>query len=362
MDSHAERCWVEVDLAALVRNASAMRQRSGKPLLPMVKGDAYGLGAVEVCRALEGLDPWGHGVGTLDEARELRRAGIRRRVLVFTPLLPAEYREARELGVTPTLGSAESLTAWIAAGGGPWHLAIDTGMHRSGIEWWRIGELSALLASSPPEGAFTHFHSPDVERLLQEQLARFRDAIRAMPSRPSVVHCENGPAVERHAPSPWDMVRPGVFLYGVGGGPESKMVPEPVVHLRARVVALHTVRRGETVSYGATWTAPSDRRVATLAIGYADGYRRLFSSRGEAIVAGARAPVVGRVTMDMTMIDVTDVPCAVGDVATLLGRDGDDHLDINRICDAVDLLPYEMLVGLKLRARRVYLPSPGTAV
>ena len=349
------RAWVEVDLEALVRNAKVVQGRSRKPLLPMVKADAYGLGAVEVARALEPLDPWGFGIAVLDEAFELRRAGLGQRILIFSPLLESDFARVRELGVTPTLGSPRSIASWIASGGGSWHLAIDTGMHRAGIEWWRVGDVADLVRRLPPEGAFTHFHSADATPgSIDEQQRRFREALGALPLRPGVVHAENSPAIERQSPSPWDLVRPGVFLYGVGGGPGSALVPEPVVHVRARVVETHEVRAGEAVSYGATWRASRPARVATLAIGYADGYRRHFSSRGVALLNGRRVPVAGRVTMDMTMVDVTDVPCDVGDVATLLGRAGDDHLDLNEVAGAVDLLSYELLVGLRLRLPRVY--------
>jgi alanine racemase len=356
MDSRMQRAWVEVDLDAVVHNATSIHRRSGKPILPMVKADAYGMGAVEVCRALEPLDPWAFGVAALAEAAELRQAGVDRRILIFTPLLTTDFGEARRLGVTPTLGDAESIRDWMESGGGAWHLAIDTGMHRAGVEWWRVGELASLAAESPPEGAFTHFHSADTnDASMEEQQKRFRLSLEALHARPRILHAENSPAAERQSPSPWDVVRPGVFLYGVGGGRGSRLTPAPVAHFRARVVEIHDVRSGESCSYGASWRASGECRVATLAVGYADGYRRLFSSRGQVILGGRRAPVVGRVTMDMTMVDVTGIACKVGDVATLLGRGGDDHLDINQICDAVDLLPYEMLVGLKLRAPRVYV-------
>ena len=353
------RAWVDVDLDALVHNAVAVQQRSAKPLLPMIKADAYGLGAVPVSRALEPLNPWGFGIATLAEAQELRAAGIERRLLLFTPLLADEIADAKRLAVTPTLGSASSIQQWAAAGGGAWHLAIDTGMHRAGLEWWRIGEVAALVAAHPPQGAFTHFHSAESnDGSIDVQQDRFRAAVEALPRRPEVLHAENSAAVERQSPSPFDVVRPGVFLYGVGGERASRLTPEPVAHVRARVLEIHQVQDGESVSYGATWRARGTRRVATLAIGYADGYRCLFSSRGEALVRGRRYAVVGRVTMDMTMVDVTDGVCEVGDVATLLGRADGAHLDINAVAAAVDLLPYELLVGLRLRLERVYAGGP----
>jgi alanine racemase len=231
-------------------------------------------------------------------------------------------------------------------------------MNRAGVPWTDVAALRPLLERVPPEAAYTHFHSADVDAAsVAEQLRRFRCALDALPERPRLLHAENSPALERGGRSPWDLARPGVFLYGVGGGEGATMRPEPVVHLRAPVVELRTVPDGETVSYGATYRARGERRVATLGIGYADGYRRALSNRGVALLNGRRVPVAGIVTMDMVMLDVTDVPCAIGDVATLIGRDGDDVLTVDDVARAGDLLSYELLVGLRLRARRVYVES-----
>lgn len=349
------RAWVEVDLAALKRNAVCMARRAGVPLLPMVKSDAYGLGAIPVVRALESLDPWAYGVATVVEGRELRHAGVERSILLFTPVLPIEFRAIREIGLVPTLGDPSSIARWIEAGGGRWHLAIDTGMSRAGARWDRVGELAELLRACPPEGAFTHFHSAELaDGSVDEQLRRFAEALSAMPARPRHLHAENSPAIERRSPSPWTVARPGVFLYGVGGGAGAEVCPEPVAHLRARVVDLREVRPGETVSYGATWRASAVRRVATVAAGYADGLRRSLSNRGAAIIRGHRVPIAGVVTMDMTMLDVTDIRCEIGDVATLLGRDGTDVLGIDEVAGTAEVSPYEFLVGLRLRAPHVY--------
>lgn len=356
MQQALSRAWVEVDLGALTRNAGLLSARARAPLLPMIKADAYGLGAIRVARALETLDPWGFGVATVAEGAELRAAGCSRRIVVFTPLLPEDFTGARLHELTPTLGMPDVLAEWIRGGGGSWHLAIDTGMSRAGIPWDHIEDVETLARDHPPEGAFTHFHSAErADGSVEKQQERFLEAIARLPVRPPVLHTENSPALERMAPSPWDLCRPGVFLYGVGGGPGAAVRPEPVAHLRTRVVEVRDVPDGETVSYSATFYAEGTRRIATVAAGYADGVRRSLSNRGQALVRGTRVPIAGAVTMDMTMLDVTGHDCEVGDVATFIGRDGDDLLDVSTVASMADLSPYELLVGLRLRAERVYV-------
>ncbi|HEY5545656.1 MAG TPA: alanine racemase [Gemmatimonadaceae bacterium] len=350
------RAWVEVDLGALKRNASMLAQRARVPLLPMVKADAYGLGVEAVVGALELMAPWGYGVATVAEGARLRSIGISRPVLVFTPLLVDEFDEARAHRLTPTLGDVERIKAWNSSGSAEWHLAIDTGMNRAGMPWQRVSEHVSAIQASPPEGAFTHFHSADAnDGSLELQQQRFEEAVAVLPTRPKYLHAENSPAIERQETSPWDLVRPGVALYGVGGGTGSAVAPGAVASLHGRVVELRRIEAGETVSYGATWRADSARHVATVAAGYADGLRRSLSNRGVALVNGERAPIAGIVTMDMTMVDVTGIDCAVGDVATFLGRQGNRELAIADVAASGELSPYEVLVGLGLRAPRVYL-------
>ena len=357
------RAWVEVDLGALRRNGAVLAARAHIPLLAVIKADGYGLGAVPVAGALEPLDPWGFGVATVPEGVELRDAGVSRPILVLSPVLPDEYPAMRGAGLRPSLGSASAIADWARTGGGPWHLSIDTGMNRAGISWSEVGGLDEMLRQVAPEGAYTHFHSADLnDDSTGEQMRRFRCALDALPSRPRYLHAENSPAIERGTSSTWDLARPGVFLYGVGGGEGATISPEPVAHLRARVIDLRTVSDGETVSYGATWRARGTRRIATLGIGYADGYRRALSNRGTVLLNGQRVPVAGIVTMDMTMVDVTDVHCEIGDVATLIGRDGDDVLTIDDVATTAQVLSYELLVGLKLRVPRVYVNATSEQV
>jgi len=350
------RAWVDIDLGALVRNGAALQRHAGVPLVPMVKADAYGLGAVACARALERLDPHGFGVATVREIEELRAAGIERRIYVFSPLLPADFAAARAARAVPTLGHPAAIAAWVDSGGGSWHLAIETGMHRAGLRWDAIGAVADLVRAHPPEGAFTHFHSAELnDGSWERQERRFQEALAALPVRPSLLHAQNSAGIVRRGASPWSFVRPGVFLYGVGSGEGAQLLPEPVVHVRARVLETHDLNDGDTVSYTAAWRAVGRRRVATLGIGYADGYRRALGNKGPALIGGRRTTVAGVVTMDMTMIDITDIPCEPGDAVTLIGRAGNELITVEQVATCADFMsPYEVLTGLRQRLPRCY--------
>lgn len=360
-----DRAWLDVDLDAVRHNVRQLRARAGVPLVVMVKANAYGVGAVMVSRAL-GVPfdrtpaapeaPWGLGIASLDEAAELRDAGCRGRILCLTPLLASELPRAYAMGVRPALHRADEIRAWAAAGQGgelrPYHLAIDTGMARAGVRWDQVEALRDVLRDYPPEGVFTHFHSADEDvDSRDEQEARFVDAMLALgDALPAAVlrHSDNSAGIaSRTQRSPGSLARPGIAVYA---GMFSELLGlRQVVHLRARVIDIRDVAPGETVSYGATWTAARPSRIATISAGYADGYRRQLSNRGEVLIGGLRCPVAGRVTMDMIMVDVTDVPCAVGDVATLIGTDGAATITTEQVAELADLSPYELLVGLALR-------------
>ena len=357
------RAWVEVDLGALCRNGAALAARAGAPLLPMVKADGYGVGGLRAALALDSLDPWGFGVASVSEGEELRRGGISRPIIVFTPILRNEIDALRRADLTPALGDPAVIESW-ARTSRPWHLQIDTGMSRAGMPWHLVAGHRALIERAAPEGVFTHFHSAeldDASRDVQER--RFAEALAGMPFRPALVHAENGPAVERRAPSPWTLCRPGIFLYGVPGFVGGPLQPEPVASVRARIVELRTVADGETVSYDATWRAQGARRIATVPVGYADGYRRGLSNRGVALLRGQRVSVAGRVTMDMTMLDVTETEAELGDLVTLLGADGGDVIPVQELATLSDISAYEILTGLRQRLPRRYVESgaPETA-
>ncbi|MFN5581034.1 alanine racemase [Gemmatimonas sp.] len=361
------RAWLDVDVSALRHNADVLRARAGVPLLVMVKANSYGVGAVAVAHALGvpfvdqpagARAPWGVGIASLDEAEALREAGCTGRIVCLQPLLPDELPRAHGLTVRPALHRHADIAQWRALGGDrPWHLSIDTGMARAGVRWDAVAPLAEAVAAHPPEGVFTHFHSADESIASRDQQeARFADALTTLgPALPSTAlrHLDNSGAIATRAVgSPGQLARPGIALYA--GMFAAELGLRQVVHLRARVIDLRDVREGESVSYGATWQAPGPRRIATVACGYADGYRRHLSNAGVVLINGVRCPVVGRVTMDMIMVDVTHTSCDLGTVATLIGRDGTDELSTEMVAALADVSPYELLVGLTLRVPPVY--------
>lgn len=378
------RAWCEIDLDALRHNAAQLAARAGVPLIAMVKSDAYGLGVEAVARGLHAefedgpgdapgevatrkAGPWALGVATLREGEELRALGCRSRVLCCMPLLPEALPAAAASRITPALDQADDIRAWKKLGGAAWHLAIDTGMNRAGLDWRKAADLREAVAECPPQGVFTHFHSPELENgSLERQESRFATALDALALPADVLrHADATFSLQARVPTGYALARPGIGLYG---SPSSGPLDlRPVLHVYARVLEVRDVPAGDTVSYGGTWTATRPSRIATIALGHADGYRRAFANCGGMLVAGRRVPVVGLVSMDVTMVDVTDVPCAVGDVATVLGQAWRHEalapgaadappavLTVDDLARESQLSSYELLVGWRMRITRVY--------
>jgi alanine racemase len=346
------RARVEIDLANLVANARTVQAAAqGAPLLPMVKADAYGLGVLPVVRALEAVEPWGYGVATVAEGIELREAGIRRPILVLTPPSVDLLAAYRDDDLRAVLDEPALAKVWDR----PFHVEIDTGMARCGVRWDDTDGIAAL-ESERLEGIFTHFYAADQGRdTVDLQWSRFQSALAALDSRPSLVHAQNSAGAWR-LQERLDLVRPGIFLYGGEHAPDLPP-PLPVARLEAPVVSLRRLPRGEPVSYGGTWTAPRDTTVATLGIGYADGVPCAVQGKAQVLLGSARRPLVGRVTMDFVMVDLEDtVPSVrVGDVATLVGRDGDEQITIDEFAGWAGTIAYEVLTRLRARAVREYV-------
>lgn len=372
----AARAWVEVGLGALQSNLRRVRQAApGAGVVPMLKADAYGLGMAQVLRAVVEATapqgPWAIGVAAVAEGEALRGFGWSGRIIVFPPVTPGEERRAAAAGLTLAVSDLSALDRWAAAAreaGRPlaFHLEVDTGMGRAGFAAERVAEWGPPAAARAGdllawEGCFTHFHSADEPDLgpTDAQAERFRAVLAALPPAPEgaprrVLHCANSGAALRRGGYGMDLVRPGIFLYGGRAGPGTE--PEPVAAVRARVVRVADVPAGATAGYGATYAARRAERWATLAIGYGDGLRRaLATGGGEALLHGVRVPIVGRISMDVTVVDAGAVPgVAPGDVATLVGRDGGEEITVDEVAARAGTISYEILTGLSPRLPRMY--------
>lgn len=354
--STSGEAWVEVDVEALVDNARTIAKIAGTRLLPVVKANAYGVGAALVCKALESLDPWGYGVATIEEGAELRAIGIERPILVFSPARSSRFEDYDRHHLTPALGDAGSILEWTARGERPFHIEIDTGMGRSGVRWDEVDELGEAVDTPSLEGCYTHFHSAERrDGSVERQLEQFREALGRLPRRPRLVHVANSAAALRGKEFAFDLVRPGIFLYG-GSPADDLPQPKPVVSVRARVVSMRRLRSGESVSYNASWVASRDTMIATLRCGYADGLRRtLATTGGEAcvLVRGQRRPIVGFVQMDMALVETGTLEVQVGDIATIVGEDAKQRITLKEFSEWSGELPHEFLTGLGPRLPRI---------
>jgi alanine racemase len=346
----------------------------------MVKADAYGLGmgsVVEALRATPELNgPWAFGVAAVREGEALRVLGWRGRILVFSPAPPDEYGAAAESGLTLCLSEVASVSRWAAEARRvgrrlDFHVEVDTGMGRAGLPWnraseWAPGVLRAMGDALRWEGCYTHYHSADEPDLASTDRQRdhFLRAVGTLPPElraDLVLHSANSAAALRRGGYGDALARPGIFLYGGGVGAEES--PQPVASVRARVVLVRDVPPGTTVGYGATYTARQSERWGTLAIGYGDGIpRALATGGGEVLVRGRRVPIIGRISMDMTTVDLSGVPdVRPGDVATLLGSDGVEEITVDDVARRVGTISYEILTGLTPRLPRSYADAPETA-
>ncbi len=364
-----ERAWVEVDSGALCANYREIEARlpAGCQVMPMVKADGYGLGAEWVMRTLGPLGPWGFGVATAAEGASLRSAGWAGRVLVFAPTLPTEMAALLSERLEPALPDMSAVELLVAAGqkrrvAPTVHVEVDTGMGRSGFGWEDADTWVADLARNVSEGrlilasTFTHFHSAETdEQATRRQWGRFEQVVEVMREAgvsPGFLHAANSAASILYPSLAANVVRPGYFLYG--GMAKGVEAPRPVMSVRARVASVRDVRAGQTVSYGATYTAPEDARLATVAIGYGDGLPWRTSEGSGALVAGQMAPIRGAVCMDSIVLDVTGIPgVQSGDEVTLLGTDGQSFIGLEALAEASGTIGYEILTGWTARLPRV---------
>jgi alanine racemase len=367
--------WAEVDLDALAWNYRAVRERAGAgvSVMGVVKADAYGHGAPECARRLAAEGAEWFGVATPEEAFELRRAGVVQSVLSFGGFWEGQAEECLSRRVTPViyrLDVAASLDAAARAAGvvADVHVKIDTGMGRLGVRYDEAAEFAGRLrdfANVKVDGLMTHFAAADEpgrDCFTEEQLRHFREAVAAFRERghsPTYEHASNSAATFAHPEARGNMVRPGGVLYGLWRDvlPPLADAPSlrPVMSVRSRVILLKRVHAGETLGYGCTYEAAREMVVATVPVGYADGYVRALSNRGRVALRGKLAPVVGRVSMDLTIVDVTDVEgVEVGERVTLLGEDGGLSIPAEDIARTAGTISYEITCGVSQRVPRRY--------
>ncbi len=368
---------MEVRAEALRANLRTLRERvgPGPAMMPMVKADGYGLGMLRAVRALEPEDPWGWGVATVEEGRELRAADPDRPILVASPVPPGSYPDVVEARLTPAISDVPALRQLAAAvrsgsASVDFHVEVDTGMGRAGFDWresgrWgrEVSEIEAGVEGFRWSGCFTHFHSADRadDSSIRTQWERFVGALESVPGGGGgkMLHACNSAAALRCPELAADGVRPGIFLYGGAAGEE---LPEsvPAVRLRARIVHVRDAPPGTTVGYGATHAARSWARWATVAVGYGDGLPRALSNRGHGLLRGRRVPVVGRISMDVTVVDISEVDAVeVGEVVTFLGRDGEETIGLEEVAAHAGTVSYEVLTGLSRRLPRIWIEEGG---
>ena len=376
------RTWAEIDLDALARDFQAVREAANPQakVCCVVKADAYGHGAVRIAREFEELGADWFAVSNLEEALQLRLGGIQKPILVLGYTPPEEAATLSNHHISQCVYSLDyardlSRTAEEAGVTVNIHVKIDTGMSRLGFYYQDISRDEATvqevkaacqLPGLHPEGIFTHFAVSDEgkagDAFTMQQFGCFKEMIESLLREDidfEVRHCANSAAVFDYPLSHLDMVRAGIVIYGLYPSEELRHKPDltPVLSLRSVVSHVKTVKPGATISYGRKFTAQKEMKVATVPVGYADGYPRILSAKGaQVLIGGKRCPILGRVCMDQLMADVSALPdVKVGDTVTLIGRDGEEAITADELANLEGSINYEVVCGLSKRVPRVYL-------
>lgn len=373
--------WVEISLPQLAENYRIIRNRVGpeRAVLAVVKADAYGHGLVEVAQTLANVGVDWFGVTSADEGVELRREGISQPILLLTGFWEGEQSALTDFALTPAVYSEDQLSALEAWGQRTgqrigFHLKVNTGMGRLGVYWQEVDSFLQVYRRLPHvelEGLFAQFAAAEdfTTRQTEEQIERFHSVEQALARaglRPRYLHQANSAAIA-YRPETWgNMVRPGLLLYGYQvpprmppGAAEPPGRPLPVreiLSFKTKVIAVKEVTAGIALGYGGRYTTPRRSRIATIPAGYADGLDRRLSNRGSAILGGQRAPIVGNISMDLTLLDVTAIPSvSVGEEVILIGRKANDSVTALEIAELTGTIPYEILCGIGKRVLRQYL-------
>ena len=371
-----ERIWAEVDLDAIHENVEHMMANvsTGVKLIAVVKMDGYGHGAVPIAHELEDMPClYGFAVATVEEALILRGSGVRKPVLVLGYAFPDTYEKLAREDIRPTVFREDmlpQLSQAAAVSGRPFkiHIKVDTGMNRIGIRPDDTGLSFVRKCMETPgleiEGIFTHFARADeadkshAEAQLSSFLSFCKRIEKELGIRIPMRHCANSAGIVEMPQSGLDAVRAGIILYGLWPSDEVKrdiVSLRPALSLYSRIIFIKEVKAGEQISYGGTFTAKEDMRVATVPVGYGDGYPRSLSGQGYVLIAGKRAPILGRVCMDQFMVDVTHIPEAEENgLVTLIGTDGDESISMELLGDLSGRFNYELACCLNRRVPRVY--------
>lgn len=370
------RGYIEVDLDAIAGNVRKMKERltPGTRIMGVIKTDGYGHGSVPIAAKLEKQDfMWGFAVATMEEAHELRLAGIRKPILILGYTFPYCYEQLAEEEIRPAVFRRDSLEQLEAAAKRTGrtiktHIKVDTGMSRIGItpdeEGLRLIEDIKKREGIEVEGIFTHFARADEtdKSSAEEQLevfSRFADMAEQRLGRSiPLKHCSNSASILEMRRADMDVVRAGIALYGMCPSEEVRgeaLDLKPALSLYSRIVYLKTIHRGQSVSYGGTFTADRDMRIATIPLGYGDGYPRSLSGKGYVLICGKRAPILGRICMDQFMADVSDIPEAEeGGRVVLLGSDGQAHISAEELGKLSGRFNYELICDFGKRIPRIY--------
>jgi len=375
------RCWAEIDLAALERNLRLIRASLPAHIryVAVVKADAYGHGLQQVAGRLMHAGADLFAVANITEAAQVRELGPGWPILVLGPLLPDEDRYVAEYDLAVTVSTEDEVSRFDAAGRAagrpiPVHLKVDTGMGRLGVWHEEAPRMIRRIRGSAHlklVGVFTHFASPDTDpQFTEEQRRRFLAALDAcgpagLPMGGLLVHADNSAGLETmHGRSPFNAVRIGLLQFGILPHPGSflsQVRTEPVFSFHTRVGIVKRLPAGTTVSYGRTRTLGRASDVAVLCAGYGDGIPRSVSNRASVLIRGVRCPVLGRVTMDQTVVDTTDVPgVCCGDEAVIIGRQGSAEISVGEFSGWADTIPWETLCSVTKRVPRVYRTVLGT--
>ena len=366
------RAWAEVSIAALAHNLAAVRGRTGpgRAIVAAVKCNGYGHGAVQVSRTFLDAGADMLAVASVEEGAELRAAGIAAPTIVLGATLPEQAAQVIEQGLSPVVCNEESARALshAAAGGASAkvHVKVDTGMGRIGVPCDEAVEFVQRVARLPHveiEGICTHFPVADAEdkTFTLGQVERFAavvDALEAGGIHASMKHAANSPAIRGVPESYFTAVRPGLMLYGAYGSPRASRTADlqQALTLKARVTFLKRVPAGTPLCYGLTYTTPRASRIATVPLGYGDGFDRRFSNCGHVLLRGQRAAIVGRVCMDQCLVDVTDVPgVELGDEVVAYGRQGEECISLDDAAESIGTIPHVLMCALSRRIPRLYV-------